>query len=151
MVRHLFGRLLALWRPAAAPPEEDRRGTATAKDGQTMDVEGPAGGVGLTAGGKNARPAASGRAFAASGELLARAMLSLGIDGDDFAERESLWLMEMRAVCHACDARSRCRRDLGTGDFARRYRHYCPVSESLARIASGRHLKAGAPGSSRKA
>jgi len=118
MVRHLFGRLLALWRPAAAPPEEDRRGTATAKDGQTMNVEGPAGGVGLTAGGRNARPAASGRAFAASGELLARAMASLGIDGDD---------------------------------FARRYRHYCPVGESLARIAAGRHLKASAPGSTRKA
>lgn len=149
MVRHLFGRLLALWRPAAA--EDDRRGTATAKDGQTMNVEQPAGGVGLAAGGKSARHAASGRAFVASGELLARAMASLDFDGDDFAERESLWLMEMRSVCRACDARSRCRRDLGTGDFARRYRHYCPVSESLARIASGRHLKAGAPGSTRKA
>lgn len=151
MVRHLFGRLLALWRPAAAPPGKDRRGTATAKDGQTMDAEGPAGRAGLTAGGKNARPAASGRAFAASDDLLARAMRALGIDGDAFAERESLWLREMRATCRACDARSRCRRDLGTGDFVRRYRHYCPVSESLARIAAGRHLKAGAPEPTRKA
>lgn len=149
MVRHLFGRLLALWRPAAALPGEDRRGTA--KDGQTMDAEGLAGRAGPRAGERSARPVACGHAFAASGDLLARAMLSLGIDGDDFAERESLLLGDMRAVCRTCDARSRCRRDLGTGDFARRYRHYCPLGESLARIACGRHVKAGARQPTRKA
>lgn len=138
MFRHLFGRIAALWRPANVLPHRERG--STAKETETMDAQGSAGGTGLAAG--EGGVAAS---HVSSEDLLARAMISIGIDFDDFAERESLWLHEMRLACHACTARSRCRRDLGTGDFARRYRHYCPNAESLARIVAGRHLKTGTP------
>ena len=138
MIRHLFGRIAALWRPANVL-SRGKRGR-TAKETETMNAQVSAGGIGLAA--DESGVAASS---AASEDLLARAMISIGIDFDDFAERESLWLREMRLACRACTARSRCRRDLNTGDFARRYRHYCPNAESLARIVAGRRSKTGAP------
>jgi hypothetical protein len=73
----------------------------------------------------------------AGDDLLSRAMAALGIDVGDIALREAPLLRDLRRVCRSCDARSRCRRDLGTGDFARRYRHYCPVAETLSLILSG--------------
>ena len=149
MIRHLFGRIAALWRPAAVLPDNgwlrgERRGRPAAKETETMNAHGSAGGIGPTADEAGGVPASAGHASVAAEDLLARAMISIGIDFDDFARRESLWLRDMRLVCRSCTARSRCRRDLGTGDFARRYRHYCPNADSLARIAAGRHLKTGA-------
>lgn len=143
MVRHLLGRIAALWRRAALPGGA-RYGKA-AKETETMDARGLAGGVMQTAGRPDAAPAAC------SEDLLARAMTDLGIDYDAFAEREALWLHDMRRVCRTCHARSRCRRDVGTGDFARRYRHYCPNAASLARIAAGRHGRTGGPRSTPQA
>ena len=138
MVRHLLGRIAALWRRAALPGG-GRCGKA-AKETETMNADGLAGGTMLTAGGADAS-----RIPVASEDLLARAMVSLGIDYDTFAEREANWLRDMRRACLTCDARSRCRRDLNTGDFARRYRHYCPNAESLARIAAGTARNTGTP------
>ena len=144
MIRYLFGRIAALWRPAAIPPRKGRSGTATARETQTMDAEMPAGGTGPKAGGhcgarQPGRGAARPRGIAAIApdDLLARAMVALGTDFDRFAARERLLLDEMHMACATCHGRSRCRRDLGTGDFARRYRHYCPNAERLARIAAG--------------
>lgn len=132
MVRDLFGRIAALWRAVAAPAAGNRPRAATAKETETMDADGLADGTGLTAGDTGFL-----RASPALDDLLAHAMTSIGIDVDDFAMREALLLRDMRRVCRSCHARSRCRRDLGTGDFARRYRHYCPNAESLALIAAG--------------
>lgn len=72
----------------------------------------------------------------ASDDLLTRAVASLGIDADVFYARHVLWHRDMEWACAACPARSRCRRDLATGDFARRYRHYCPNSRNLAELAA---------------
>ena len=78
-------------------------------------------------------------------DLRARARVSRGLDDHTVAERAPNWLRDMRRACLTCDARSRCRRDLNTGDFARRYRHYCPNAESLARIAAGTARNTGTP------
>lgn len=137
MIRDLLGRIAALWRAAAAPAAGRR--PRTAKETETMDAHALAGATGLAPG-----ETGSPRALAASDDLLARAMVSIGIDVDDLAMREAALLRDMRRVCRACDARSRCRRDLGTGDFARRYRHYCPNAESLALIAADAASRAGA-------
>lgn len=144
MVRRLLGRIAALWRMAALPGGRWRR--AAAKETETMDAQELAGGTMLTAGGPDAA-----RVTPASEDLLARAMVSIGIDYEDFAEREALWLRDLRLGCRACNARSRCRRDLGTGDFERRYRHYCFNAESLARIAAGKRHGAGTPRSTPQA
>lgn len=72
----------------------------------------------------------------ASADLLTRAVATLSIDTDDFYARHVLWHRDMERACGACPARSRCRRDLATGDFARRYRHYCLNSGSLAELAA---------------
>lgn len=137
MFRHLFGRIAALWRTAAVLPGGNRAGTATAKDTRTMDAHQPAGRIGPAAGDKGPPRARGGRASAAPDDLLARAMSALGADFRDVSMRESLLVGQMRPVCRSCAARSRCRRDLGTGDFTRRYRHYCPLAEDLARLAAG--------------
>lgn len=72
----------------------------------------------------------------ASDDLLIRAVVTLGIDPDVFHARHLLWHRDMEWACAACPARSRCRRDLATGDFPRRYRHYCLNSGSLAELAA---------------
>lgn len=76
-----------------------------------------------------------------SEDLLARALRAIGADPADCRTVNGAWHRDMERLCMACTARSRCRRDLATQDFARRYRHYCPNSESLGEIAAG--LKAG--------
>lgn len=73
----------------------------------------------------------------ASDDLLAKGLDSLGVDVDAFYARHVLWHRDLERACTACLARSRCRRDLATGDFSRRYRHYCPNTESIARLAAG--------------
>ena len=121
MIRYLFGRIAALWRPAAIAPRP-RRGRAgeiggAARDEETMGPHQPA-------------------LRASPDDLLISAMASLGIDGNRLAVHGSPWFAEMRRACRTCDARSRCRRDLATGDFARRYRHYCANADSLALLAA---------------
>lgn len=152
MIRYLFGRIAKLWRPAAILPRRQRRGPATARETQTMDAHMPAGNIG-PAGEIGLRAETTARASSARGlppvapdELLARAMVSIGIDFDRFAARERALAHEMHLACATCHGRSRCRRDLGTGDFARRYRHYCPNAERLARIAASSAFKANAAG-----
>ena len=139
MIRHLLGRIAALCRRAALPGSG--RHSLAAKEDEAMNVDGPAGATMLTAG---ETPAAR-PSFAASEDLLARAMVCLGIDCERFSEREANWLRDMRLTCLACDARSRCRRDVSTGDFARRYRHYCRNADSLSRIAAGKAQTNGSP------
>ncbi len=141
MVRNLSARIAALWRAVTALATGRRPGTA--RETQTMKAHGPGGAPAATRDepmrgapmpGESGLPHGFHEGFAAGDELLSRAMASLGIDVDDFAMREAALLRDMRRICRSCDARSRCRRDLGTGDFARRYRHYCPVTENLSLI-----------------
>ena len=132
MLRYLFGRIAASistrtgWKRAAAARD------AGARDTGTMGAYRPAGGAGLDAG----EDAPGSRV--SPDDLLARAMVSIGLD---FTRCEGLLLHEMRLVCRSCNARGRCRRDLGTGDFARRYRHYCPNAESLALLVAAEHSR----------
>lgn len=74
----------------------------------------------------------------ARADQLILGMKALGVDIDEFYARYSLDHHEMEQSCAACRARSRCRRDLATGDFARRYRHYCPNAATLSQLAAGR-------------
>lgn len=71
-------------------------------------------------------------------DLLAHGLDSVGVDVDAFYARHVLWHRDMERACAACPARSRCRRDLATGDFPRRYRHYCLNSDSIALLAAER-------------
>ena len=128
MIRYLFSRIAALWHPAAAPPRTRRDRAAPAK-GTQMDAYRPAAGIAPDAGECSA-------ARGSSDDLLARAMAAIDIDCERLAACDSGWLRQMRLTCRSCNARSRCRRDLGTGDFARRYRHYCANAESLALLAA---------------
>ncbi|HRP78806.1 MAG TPA: hypothetical protein PL183_06845 [Aquamicrobium sp.] len=75
----------------------------------------PAGGVG--------RDAGEGAARAAPDDLLARAMVSVGLDFDRLSRRDSPWLREMRLTCRSCNARGR-------------YRHYCANADSFALLAA---------------
>jgi hypothetical protein len=139
MIRHLFGRIAALLRPASISTRTGRKRMAATKDlGKDlgkMAAGRPAGCVGQDAG----QDAAAARI--SPDDLLAGAMMSLGIDFDRLARCDSPWLAEMRFACRACSARSRCRRDLATGDFTRRYRHYCRNADSLALLAAAeQHL-----------
>lgn len=126
MVRNLFGRIVALWRAAAALAAGKPPGAATAGKAETMSADRLAGAAGTTAGGTATAP----------DDNLFRAMICVGIDVDDFAMREALLLHDMRLICRPCNARSRCRRDLATGDFTRRYRHYCPNATVLALVSA---------------
>lgn len=157
MIRCLLGRIAALWRPAAILPRKQRRGPVTAKETQTMDAhmpagsigpegDGPAGDIGPGAGARGRAAGSAGLPPVAREDLLARAMVSIGIDFDRLAERERALLYDMHRACAGCHGRSRCRRDLGTGDFARRYRHYCPNAERLARLAADAAFRADAAG-----
>jgi len=123
MIRYLFGRIAA-----SISNRSGRKRAAAARDMKTMGAFRPAGGVG--------RDAGEGAARAAPDDLLARAMVSVGLDFDRLSRRDSPWLREMRLTCRSCNARGRCRRDLGTGDFARRYRHYCANADSFALLAA---------------
>ncbi len=140
MIRYLFGRIAALGRRVVALPRR-RRGTAAAREMRTMDAQMPAGRIGPTGGISDGAWNFPGLPPVAPDDFLARAMVSIGIDFDRVAERERLLLHEMHLVCATCHARSRCRRDIGTGDFARRYRHYCPNAERLARLAALRAFR----------
>ena len=143
MIRFLFSRIAALWRPAATPPRTRRDRAAPAKSPTRgegmMEAHWPAAGTApgaeasIAPGAEEYRPVV---ARGSSDDLLARAMISLNIDCERLSAHDSAWLQQMRLTCRSCTARSRCRRDLGTGDFARRYRHYCANAESLALLAA---------------
>ena len=130
MIRDLSSRIAALWHAVAALAARLR--PRTARETEAMTVHGLTGATRQVPGG----PMPGEVAAAACDELLSRAMASIGIDVEDLALREAALLHDMRRACRSCDARSRCRRDLGTGDFARRYRHYCPNAENISLIAA---------------
>lgn len=130
MTGHLIGGILGLWRSAAAYAGDRRRRMAALREIDALDphergrVLGEAGLTRRDLGDTMQAPFASQ-------DLLARALCALDIDAEAFrAGRER----DMQRVCMACHARGRCRRDLATGDFARRYRHYCLNADSLSGI-----------------
>lgn len=138
MIGSLLGRIAAIWRRAVLSGDGRRRGEiGHIRSGETQTMTGPGPATLPTP-----READAARAAIAAGDRLACAMASLGIEPLSFAEREANWLRDMRRTCRTCDARSRCRRDAGGGDFARRYRHYCPNAGDLARIAAWQAAKA---------
>jgi hypothetical protein len=79
----------------------------------------------------------------ASHNLLPWAMRSIDLDPDEVRALNGRCMREMLLICMACPCRGRCRRDLATGDFARRYRHYCPNADTLAAMAGAARSKAG--------
>lgn len=132
---HLIGGILELWRSAAALWNGRPRERAAPEAAEPLAPR------------ERARILAEARltqkdltemlrASYARGDLLVRGMDSLGVDADDFYARYTLRHHDMERACAGCPARSRCRRDLATGDFARRYRHYCPNAASLSEIAA---------------
>ena len=132
MVRNLLGPIAALWCAVSKPAVRRRPDAATAKKAETMSA------AGSTA--DEIAKATQQAAFAPDNNLL-RAMVDLGIDVDDLAMREASLLRDMRLICRSCNGRSRCRRDLATGDFTRRYRHYCPNATVLTLIADNQRRK----------
>lgn len=131
MIRGLARRIAALWGAACAGAAARRPTAATAKETETMNARRLVEKTGLIA-----DEAGWPRAGAGRDDLPARAMADLGIDVAGFSLREAKLLRDMGRICRSCAARSRCRRDLGTGDFARRYRHYCPHAALLDLIAA---------------
>jgi hypothetical protein len=69
-------------------------------------------------------------------DLLSAGIRAVGADPDAIHSRHGAWTRDMQRVCMVCSARGRCRRDLATSDFARRYHLYCPNAASLAPIAA---------------
>lgn len=132
----MIDAILALWRSATTPVKDCRSGRAAPDEADAPDAcdgERNFAGAGMERIGL-ARPPQS--PHAADG-LLALGMASLGLDADAVRARDALRHADMERSCMACTARSRCRRDLATGDFARRYRHYCLNRDSLAALAAG--------------
>lgn len=76
------------------------------------------------------------RVYDARADQLMLGMEALGVDVDEFYARYGLLHHDMEQSCAGCRARSRCRRDLATGDFTRRYRHYCPNAPILTELAA---------------
>lgn len=126
----LIGEILEVWRSATSFWHGRERGNEAA--GQALPLT-------RLAGTEAARKglAAMPRACLARADLLMLGVDSLGVDADEFYARYGLLHHDMEQTCAACCARSRCRRDLATGDFARRYRHYCPNAATLSDFAAG--------------
>ncbi len=124
-----------LWRSAMALGKDRRRGRAVMKEVNALDPHERAR-ILSEAGMSHGDLALALRSPCASVDLLEHGLDSLGVDVDAFYVRHIPWHRNMERTCAACLARGRCRRDLATGDFARRYRQYCPNSDSLARLAA---------------
>lgn len=132
----LIDRICGLWRSATAFAGDMRRRRAAIGEIDALDPHERMrvlGEAGLTP--TDVREAM--QAPFASQDLLARGMCAIGVDPVAFGVRQRPWQRDMQRVCMGCHARSRCRRDLATDDFARRYRHYCPNAASLAEITAG--------------
>jgi len=78
----------------------------------------------------------------ASEDLLSEAMISVGIDPDEFYVRNAGWARDLQRTCARCQVRARCRQIMSRGEFARRNKDFCPNSGDLAQI-----LSAARPGS----
>lgn len=126
----LIGEILEVWRSATAFWHGRERGD------EAGGRQGPAGCV-AGAGPARGELAAMPRICLARADLLMLGVDSLGVDADEFCARYGLLHQDMEQTCAGCCARSRCRRDLATGDFARRYRHYCPNAATLSDFAAG--------------
>lgn len=134
------GRLIAgikeLWHKAAALAGDQRHRMSAAREIAALDPHERDRILG-EAGLERWDIAGAMRTPFVSEDLLSQAMNAIGVDPADFQTHHGLWHRDMERLCMACQARSRCRRDLATHDFARRYRHYCPNAISLGEIVAG--------------
>lgn len=136
MAGRLTGGIFGFWRSALSAAGNRRHRLETAREVDALDPH-ERGRVLGEAGMSRRDFAGAISAPFASEDLLARGLCAIGIDPMIFDSRQDPWRRDMQRVCAGCPARSRCRRDLATDDFARRYRHYCPNAESLSEIAAG--------------
>lgn len=139
---HLIDGLREFWRSAAAFADDWRRRRAALREVDGLDPHERSrilGEAGLTR-----RDLDAMRTPFVGDDLLTRAMHAVGAAPAAFRARHGYWHRDMERVCMACPARSRCRRDLATRDFARRYRHYCPNADSLSEVAAGTAREAAA-------
>ena len=136
MAGRLTGGILGFWRSALSRKEGRKHTVDAVREVDALDArerDRVLGDAGLS---RYDFANAMAAPFA-SEDLLGRGLCAIGIDPVVFSLQRGTWQREMQRVCMGCTARSRCRRDLATDDFSRRYRHYCPNAESLAQIAAG--------------
>lgn len=134
MLGHLIGEMRLLWNSATAWAYDRSRRMETLRELQALDPHERTrvlGDLGLS---QTELGAALHGPFVTR-DLLSGALRAIGTDPDLLRARHGGRERDMRRVCVECPARGRCRRDLATGDFARRYRHYCLNADSLAEIA----------------
>ena len=75
----------------------------------------------------------------ASDDLLAAAMLAVGIDPHEVASESEAAYRDLCRRCMLCEHRLRCRSDLDQASFAGRHQDYCPNSgHFLELMGSGR-------------
>lgn len=145
MARHLIGEILGLWRSAAAFAGDRWRAKEEMREVDALDPQERArtlGEVGLT----RQELGDALRTPFVSQDLLSKAIRAVTVDHPDaLRARHGAWERDMQRACMACPARGRCRRDLATGDFARRYRHYCLNADNLAEIAAAASKALAAP------
>jgi|UniRef100_Q11MV5 hypothetical protein len=133
MLGHLIGEMRILWSSVTAWACDRQHRMDTSREIQALDAHERArvlGELGLT----QTELGAGLQIPFISRDLISGALHALVIDPDALRARHGSWERDMRRVCMACPARGRCRRDLATGDFARRYRHYCPNAASLVEL-----------------
>lgn len=137
MLGHLIGGIRVLWSSATAWACGRRRRSEATRIADPHERARTR--VSLT---QNVADNVSKPPFA-SQNLLPWAMRSVDLDPDEIRAFKGAWIREMQLICMACPCRGRCRRDLATGDFTRRYRHYCPNAASLTEMASAGRGTAG--------
>lgn len=135
MTGHLIDEIMEFWRSAVAFAADRRHRMVAAREMGALDPN-ERSRILTEAGLTRSEFGDIMRTPFVSQDLLSRAMLAIGIVPSAFRARHEMWHRDMARVCMACPARSRCRRDLATCDFARRYRHYCPNADSLAEIVA---------------
>ncbi len=133
MLGHLIGGIRLLWSSATAWARDPRRwiGATNVVDQHEQARTRV-----------NSTQNASNNVFRppfAPQNLLPWAMRSVDVDPDEIRALRGAQMREMQLICMACPCRGRCRRDLATGDFTRRYRHYCPNAAGLTEMASACH------------
>ncbi|TIP00041.1 hypothetical protein [Mesorhizobium sp.] len=70
----------------------------------------------------------------ASEDLLTLAMLSVGIDPDDFDTLEFARSHFMSRTCITCPRRRKCHDRMQAFDFEGHYRDFCPNSENFLKL-----------------
>ncbi|WP_436638342.1 hypothetical protein [Microbaculum sp. FT89] len=137
----LLGNIAGAWRLAVDYVRDKRQAARTMREFNALDPHEASrilAETGMDA--SDLRDAVS-RPFAFE-DLMAKGMVSVGIDPDAFAVQDSDWFRDLQRTCAMCRQRGHCRQVIAHSAFAERFHDFCPNSGDFDRI-----LAAGAIGS----